>query len=303
LPSARDNRPLKSTEFEEKIKARIYVSATPGSRELVRCFDDSLPKTEDPFGQYHVVQQLIRPTGLVDPEVLIHPTKGQIEHLLLEINERIARSERVLITALTKQNAEEISDYFFKKGIKVQYLHSDIHSLDRVDILHDLRLGKYDVLVGVNLLREGLDLPEVSLVAILDADKEGFLRNERSLIQIMGRAARNLNGRVILYADKMTDSIQNAMQEANRRRTIQLAYNEKHGITPQTTVREITDIRPDGRKATQVLLEEISLSDSVTSLPQKLAALEKQMQEAADRLEFELAAVIRDQIEELKNAA
>ena len=298
LPSARDNRPLKADEFEEKIKHRIYVSATPGVRELNRCFDTTLPLVqESPFSQYHVVEQLIRPTGLVDPEIFIYKTQGQIPHLFSEIKKRIEVSERTLITALTKQNAEEISDYFFKKGVKVQYLHSDIHSLDRVDILHDLRLGKYDVLVGVNLLREGLDLPEVSLVAILDADKEGFLRNERSLIQLMGRAARHINGQVILYADKMTESIQYAVQESKRRREIQLAYNQAHGIIPKSATRDMIDMRPEERKPS-VVLPKIDLKTDISA--EQLAELEKQMQDAASRLDFELAAAIRDEIKKFK---
>jgi len=220
LPSARDNRPLKFEEFEKKVNQAIYVSATPGNYEQEHCPE--------------VVQQVIRPTGLIDPTISVRPIKGQIDDLIGEIHATIAKNERVLVTTLTKKMSEDLTDYLKEIGIKVRYLHSDIKTMERMQILRSLRLGEFDVLVGINLLREGLDLPEVSLVAILDADKEGFLRNERSLIQTIGRAARNAEGRVLMYADKMTDSMNSAIRETERRRTIQVAYNEKHGITPQT---------------------------------------------------------------------
>ena len=245
---------------------------------------------------------MIRPTGLVDPEVVVKPTLDQIDDLLIEIHEVIARNERVLITTLTKRMSEQVTDFLVDKGLKVQYLHSEIHSLDRLDILHNLRLGKYDVLVGVNLLREGLDLPEVSLVVILDADKEGFLRNARSLIQTMGRAARNVNGRVVLYADKITDSITQALHETRRRRVIQLAYNEKHGIIPQTIIKEIKDIRTDERKMVQEIIKDPN-TIPISDLPNVIANLRKEMQAAAKNLEFELAAVIRDQIVSLEKVS
>jgi len=289
LPSALDNRPLKFEEFEQKVKQAIYVSATPGPYELQHC-----PT---------VVEQIIRPTGLVDPIVEVRPTKGQIDDLIGEINERIARDERVLVTTLTKKMAEDLTDYLKEVGIKVRYLHSDIETLERMQLLRDLRLGVFHVLVGINLLREGLDLPEVSLVAILDADKEGFLRDERSLIQTFGRAARNANGRVIMYADKITESMDRAIKETERRRAIQLAYNEKHGITPQTIRKRVHDVIEATRVAEQKADYLADLKPDKMSKKERAALierLEKEMKEAAKRLEFERAAELRDAIMELK---
>lgn len=287
LPSAKDNRPLTFEEFEQKVDRCIYVSATPGDYELEH---DPTP-----------IEQIVRPTGLVDPHVEILPTQYQIDHLITEVQSRIAKKERVLVTALTKQFSEDLCQFLQEKHIKVRYLHSDIKALDRLDILHDLRLGKFDVLIGVNLLREGLDIPEVSLVAILDADKEGFLRNERSLIQTMGRAARHINGKVLLYADKVTGSMEAAIRETNRRRHIQMAYNKQHGITPLSISKTITDIRSESRK--ELIETEKKIKKlSATELPSLLEKLEADMNKAAKALEFELAAVIRDQIEELKGS-
>ena len=303
LPSALDNRPLKFSEFDEKIGQTVYVSATPGPYELQvsrKSMDLDVLVPVD-WTQFEVVQQIIRPTGLVDPVVTVRPTLYQIDNLLIEIHHAIDRGERTLVTTLTKAMSEELSDYLHGKGVKVCYLHSEIHSLDRIDILHDLRSGKYDVLVGVNLLREGLDLPEVSLVAIMDADKEGFLRNERALIQTMGRAARNINGTVILYADKMTDSMKNAIYETSRRRQIQLAHNQKYGIIPQSISKKISDIRDEDRRMIAEV-EKRKLSVRADELPGLIAQLQKEMKNAAKNLEFELAAVLRDQIESLKGA-
>lgn len=291
LPSAKDNRPLTFDEFIERTAQIIYVSATPGTFELTQCQQNKNP----------VIEQIIRPTGLIDPEIVIKPSSGQLTHLKTEIEKRIAKNERVLITTLTKKFSEDLSHYFEKNNIKSIYLHSDIKALDRIDILHELRVGTYDVLIGVNLLREGLDLPEVSLVAILDADKEGFLRNERSLIQTMGRAARNQNGTVILYADKQTDSMKKAVLETQRRRKIQQAYNETHGIKPKTVVKKISDIRQESRNAAAKSIEKVSQNMSASQLPKLIQTLEKDMKNASDNLEFELAAVLRDQIETLKN--
>jgi len=292
LPSALDNRPLTFEEFEERIGQVIFMSATPG-----------------PFEYEHserVVEQLIRPTGLIDPEVSIHPVKGQVDHLLGEVRTVVDRSERVLITTLTKRMAEDLTEYLVELGIRARYLHSEIDTLDRVDILRDLRLGKFDVLVGINLLREGLDLPEVALVAVLDADKEGFLRSGTSLIQTIGRAARNVKGRVLLYADKQTDSIKYAVSETNRRRAIQQAYNEEHDITPQTVQREITDIvqtlRGVQAQPQPQAVHEAPQPKSEAELVKTIRELEKQMHTAADRLEFELAASLRDEIRKLKKA-
>ena len=288
LPSALDNRPLTFTEFEERINQVVFMSATPG-----------------PYEHEHgeqIVEQLIRPTGLVDPEVQVHPVKGQVDHLIAEIRDVVARSERVLVTTLTKRMAEDLTEYLVELGIRARYLHSEIDTLDRIDILRDLRLGTFDVLVGINLLREGLDLPEVALVAILDADKEGFLRSGTSLIQTIGRAARNVHGRVLMYADRLTDSIRHAVDETNRRRSIQTAYNEAHGITPQTVQREITDIvqslRSTSPQPQQV--RERPEPQSRQELITVIKDLEKRMLQAADRLEFELAANLRDEIRELK---
>jgi excinuclease ABC subunit B len=284
LPSALDNRPLTFAEFERTIKQSIYVSATPGPYELAHC----------PV----VVEQIIRPTGLIDPEVVVRETKGQIDNLLGEIKTRISRDERVLVTTLTKKMAEDLTDYLKNLEIKVKYLHSDIKTLERVEILRELRLGEIDVVVGINLLREGLDLPEVSLVAILDADKEGFLRAERSLIQTIGRAARNAQGKVIMYGDKITQSMQVALDETNRRRAIQMAYNEKMGITPQTIRKRIYD----APEATKVAEKTKSFGSKLP--PEELEALiknlEQEMRLAARDLDFERAAEIRDAMIELK---
>ncbi len=290
LPSAKDNRPLKFEEFEQKAKQLIYVSATPGPYELEHC-----PT---------MVQQIIRPTGLVDPIIEVRPTKGQIDDLLGEIRDRIAKDERVLVTTLTKKMAEDLTDYLKEVGIKVNYLHSDVKTLERMAILRDLRLGTFDVLVGINLLREGLDLPEVSLVAILDADKEGFLRAERSLIQTIGRAARNAEGRVIMYGDKITDSMEKAIGETERRRTIQLAYNEKHGITPQTIRKKVRDVI-EATKVAEQKSSYLTGAESVDKMSKKerqslIQRLEAEMKEAAKTLQFERAAELRDALLELR---
>ncbi|WP_252504086.1 excinuclease ABC subunit UvrB [Sporosarcina sp. Marseille-Q4943] len=290
LPSALDNRPLMFDEFQRYVNKAIYVSATPGPYEI-----EHTPE---------MVEQIIRPTGLLDPIIEVRPIEGQIDDLIDEINERTKRNERVLITTLTKKMSEDLTDYLKDIGIKVQYLHSDVKTLERIEIIRELRLGKYDCLIGINLLREGLDIPEVSLVAILDADKEGFLRSERALIQTIGRAARNSEGRVIMYADRYTDSMKKAIDETARRREIQIAYNEKHGITPTTIKKEIRDVI----RATQVAEEDISALEKVTkgkklSKDDKvklLATLEKEMKEAAKALDFERAAELRDTILELK---
>jgi excinuclease ABC subunit B len=288
LPSALDNRPLRFEEFEEKVNQIIYVSATPGPLELERCET--------------MVQQIIRPTGLLDPIVEVRPTKGQIDNLIEEINIRISREERVLVTTLTKKMSEDLTDYLKEIGIKVRYLHSDIKTLERLAILRDLRLGVFHVLIGINLLREGLDLPEVSLVAILDADKEGFLRSERSLIQTSGRAARNSEGYVIMYGDKITDSMRKAIDETTRRRVIQIAYNEKHGITPQTIRKKVRDVI----EATKVAESKSEyLTGDITKLSKKdrqtvMQRLESEMKEASKNLQFERAAELRDALFELK---
>ena len=288
LPSALDNRPLRFEEFEKIINQVIYVSATPGDYEL-----------EKTHGEY--AEQIIRPTGLLDPIIDVRPTKNQIDDLIDEINERIDKKERVLITTLTKRMAEDLSAYLKEVGLKVAYLHSDTKTLERTEILRDLRLGKYDVLVGINLLREGLDLPEVSLVCILDADKEGFLRSERSLIQTIGRAARNANGKVIMYGDHITESMQKAIDETNRRREIQEAYNKEHHIIPQTIHKEIHDLI----QGKETMEEASSLLQKGKKAPQKakkklIADLEKEMKEAAKVLDFERAMELRDIIMELK---
>ena len=286
LPSALDNRPLTFTEFEERINQVIFTSATPG-----------------PYEERHsekTVEQVIRPTGLVDPEVSLHPVKGQIDHLLGEIRTVIGRGERILVTTLTKRMAEDLTEYLVDLGIRARYLHSEVDTLDRIDILRELRQGLFDVLVGINLLREGLDLPEVSLVAVLDADKEGFLRSGTSLIQTIGRAARNVRGRVLLYADVMTDSIRHAVDETNRRRAIQIAYNEEHGITPQTIERAITDISHALRGTAPQEVRERQAPSTKRELMTLLQRLEKEMLQAAEKLEFELAASLRDEIRELK---
>jgi len=284
LPSAMDNRPLQFVEFEEKINQAIYVSATPGDYELAR--------TD------HVIEQIIRPTGLLDPIIELHPSRGQIDHLVGEIYKRIERNERVLVTTLTIKMSEELTNYLKELGIKVAYLHSEIKTLERIEIIRDLRVGTYDVLVGINLLREGLDIPEVSLVTILDADKEGFLRSDRSLIQTMGRAARNSEGRVILYADKMTGSMQRAIEETNRRREIQERYNEEHGITPMTIRKDVRDVI----RATEVVEKEAKYDKKMSRKDKEklIAKLEKEMKDAAKALDFETAATLRDAMLELK---
>jgi excinuclease ABC subunit B len=290
LPSAKDNRPLRFEEFEEKAKQLVFVSATPGPYELELC-----PT---------VVEQIIRPTGLVDPIIEIRPTKGQIDDLLGEIRDRISKDERVLVTTLTKKMSEDLTDYMKEVGIKVRYLHSDIKTLERMAILRDLRLGVFDVLIGINLLREGLDLPEVSLVSILDADKEGFLRSERSLIQTIGRAARNAGGRVIMYGDRITDSMEKAISETDRRRKIQHAYNEKHGITPQTIVKKVRDLI-EATKAAETKSTYLTGAEDLSKLSKKdrasmIERLEFEMKEAAKSLQFERAAELRDALLELK---
>jgi excinuclease ABC subunit B len=288
LPSAMDNRPLTFAEFEKHISQSVFVSATPGPYEL-----EHTPE---------MVQQIIRPTGLLDPTIDVRPIEGQIDDLIGEIHDRAKRNERVLITTLTKKMSEDLTDYLKEIGIKVQYLHSEIKTLERIEIIRELRLGKYDVLIGINLLREGLDIPEVSLVAILDADKEGFLRSERSLIQTMGRAARNERGHVIMYADKMTNSMELAIGETKRRRAIQEEYNLKHGITPQTIQKEIRDVIRATMAAEEV---DHSPAEGMKKLTKKereqvIINMEKEMKEAAKALNFERAAELRDLILELK---
>ncbi len=296
LPSAYDNRPLTFEEFEERINQVIFVSATPGPYELER--------------SQQVVEQIIRPTGLVDPKVTVKPVKGQIDDLVTMINERIQKNQRVLVTTLTKKMAEDLTDYLKDLGIKVTYLHSEINTLDRLKILRDLRLGKYDVLVGINLLREGLDLPEVSLVAILDADKEGFLRSETSLIQTIGRAARNVDGEVIMYADTITSSMKKAIDETNRRRRIQMEYNRKHGIKPQTIRKDVYRViqaTKVAEKQEEYTIDRITSLDVLklkgNELEKLISDLEQDMKKAAETLEFEKAAEIRDIIIELKGIA
>ncbi|NQJ03830.1 excinuclease ABC subunit B [Streptococcus suis] len=289
LPSALDNRPLRREEFESHVHHQIvYVSATPGDYEM--------EQTDT------VVEQIIRPTGLLDPEVEVRPTMGQMDDLLGEINARVEKGERTFITTLTKKMAEDLTDYLKEMGVKVKYMHSDIKTLERTEIIRDLRLGVFDVLIGINLLREGIDVPEVSLVAILDADKEGFLRNERGLIQTIGRAARNSEGHVIMYADKVTESMRKAMDETARRRQIQMAYNEEHGIIPQTIKKEIRDLISVTKAVTQDK-EEVVDFNALNKDERKamIKKLEGQMQEAAEVLDFELAAQIRDMVIELKN--
>ncbi|MBH8598659.1 MULTISPECIES: excinuclease ABC subunit UvrB [unclassified Thermoactinomyces] len=289
LPSAKDNRPLKFEEYEDKINQIIFVSATPGPYEL-----EKAPE---------VVEQIIRPTGLVDPQIHIHPIQGQIDHLIGEIQKRIQRNERVLVTTLTKKMAEDLTDYLKEMGIRVRYLHSDIKTIERMQILRDLRLGEFDVLIGINLLREGLDLPEVSLVAILDADKEGFLRSERSLIQTIGRAARNANGEVIMYADTITDSMKKAIDETERRRKIQMEYNRKHGIVPQTIRKKVHEIIEATKVAEQPAEYEANKKAKALTKKERIKlieSLEKEMKSAAKELNFERAAELRDLILELK---
>ncbi|MBT2154090.1 excinuclease ABC subunit UvrB [Enterococcus faecalis] len=292
LPSALDNRPLRLEEFEQHVNQIVYVSATPGPYEM--------EQTET------VVQQIIRPTGLLDPEVEIRPIMGQIDDLVGEIHERIEKDQRVFVTTLTKKMAEDLTDYFKELGLKVKYLHSDIKTLERTEIIRDLRLGEFDILIGINLLREGIDVPEVSLIAILDADKEGFLRSERTLVQTMGRAARNAEGKVIMYADKITDSMQRAMDETARRRAIQEAYNEEHGIEPKTIIKEIRDLISISKTAdkdeTVVQLDKSYEDLSRQEKADLLMKLEREMKDAAKALDFETAATLRDTILELKAA-
>jgi excinuclease ABC subunit B len=304
LPSAMDNRPLRFEEWQERTPQTIYVSATPGDYEL--------DKSQGVF-----VEQVIRPTGLLDPEIEVRPVKDQVDDLLAEIRERVKLKERVLVTTLTKRMAEDLTEYFTDVGVKVRYLHSDVDTLERIEIIRDLRLGEFDVLVGINLLREGLDLPEVSLVGILDADKEGFLRSERSLIQTCGRAARNVRGRVIMYGDRITASMKVAIDETTRRRAIQARYNQEHGITPKTTVRAIMDLSPEvasdyadldqrtpelpkgeGKRRGKgvAAVADLKLSD----LPKAIVDLRKEMHAAADDLDFEKAAKLRDRIKQLE---
>jgi excinuclease ABC subunit B len=292
LPSALDNRPLSFDEFEQRLGQILYVSATPGPYELQKAGGV-------------VVEQVIRPTGLMDPKVDVRPVKGQVDDLLAEIRTRAARNERVLVTTLTKRMAEDLTEYYHDLGVRVRYLHSDIETLERVRILRDLRKGEFDVLVGINLLREGLDLPEVSLVAILDADKEGFLRSGGSLIQTIGRAARHVEGMAILYADKVTDSMKTALDETNRRRALQEAYNKEHGITPESIRKNIGDLLSSVYEADYVGVPEVAETPeeryrTVEDLDKEIRALEKQMREAAKALEFEEAARLRDRIRELR---
>ena len=289
LPSALDNRPLRFEEFRDLWNQTIFVTATPGKYEL-----------ELSGGE--VVEQVIRPTGLVDPEIVVHPAQGQVPHLLEQIKERSAAGERVLVTTLTKRLAEDLSAYIQEAGFKGRYLHSEIHTLERVEILRDLRQGDFQVLVGVNLLREGLDLPEVSMVAILDADKAGFLRSETSMIQMIGRAARNVNARVYLYADKITPAMRTAIDETNRRRAIQQQYNADHGITPRTIVKAIRSGIEAEIKARRTVQDAIHASDDQLDMTEMIRLLEQEMLEAAQRMEFEMAAQLRDKLLELKGA-
>ena len=287
LPSALDNRPLRFEEFEEKWANVIFVSATPSQFELERCNNE-------------VVEQVIRPTGLVDPNIIVCPASQQIEHLTGEIQKRVEAKERTLVTTLTKRLAEDLSSYLAKKGFKCRYLHSEINTIERVEILRDLRSGEFDVLVGINLLREGLDLPEVSFVAILDADKEGFLRSQTSLIQTIGRTARNVNATVVLYADRVTDAMQKAIDETNRRRKIQLEYNREHNITPETIRKELRMTLAEELKARQVARDALELSDSEYDRQHLIREIEQEMFEAAEKLDFERAAFLRDRLKELQ---
>ncbi len=287
LPSALDNRPLRFEEFQDLWNQVVFVSATPAPYEMGKCDNE-------------VVEQIIRPTGLLDPEIFVFPAGNQVQHLLSEIEKRAAVKERVLVTTLTKRMAEQLSDYVTKKGFRCRYLHSEVETLERIEILRDLRLGEFDVLIGVNLLREGLDLPEVSCVAILDADKEGFLRSQTSLIQTIGRTARNVNATVFLYADTVTDSMQKAIDETNRRRTIQTAYNQEHGITPETIRKEIRKSLTEQIKAEHVAREAIRLDETEYDKVEMAAQVEREMFEAAEALDFERAAALRDQLRELK---
>ena len=287
LPSALDNRPLKFVEFEGKLSQVVFVSATPGPYEMTH--------NDGP-----IVEQINRPTGLLDPQIIVRPVKHQLDDLLGEIRVRADRQERVLVTTLTKKMAEDLTDYMREMGIKVRYLHSEVKTLERMEIIRDLRLGVFDVLVGINLLREGLDLPEVSLVAILDADKEGFLRSERSLIQTAGRAARNVNGLVIMYGDNITDSMARAIRETDRRREIQRKFNEEHGIVPQTVKKAVRDVvemtRPIDKAAGSGEVSKLSKKE----LKDWIGRLEKEMRQAAKELDFERAAELRDLMLEMR---
>jgi len=287
LPSALDNRPLRFEEFQEKWHKIVFVSATPGPFELEKC-------------QNEVVEQIIRPTGLVDPQIIVHPAKDQVPHLLSEVEKRVKVKERMLITTLTKRMAEDLSGFVTKKGFRCRYLHSEIDTLERVEILHDLRSGQFDVLVGVNLLREGLDLPEVSAVAILDADKEGFLRSQTSLIQTIGRTARNINATVFLYADTVTKSMQKAIDETDRRRKIQSKFNEEHGIRPETIKKEIRKGLAEEIKARQTARKAVRFEADEYERVELAGQIEKEMLEAAEALDFERAAFLRDQLRELR---
>ena len=289
LPSAYDNRPLYFEEFESKLNQTVFVSATPGDFELER--------------SENIVEQIIRPTGLVDPEVEVRPVEGQIDDLMGEIRIRTAKNERVLVTTLTRKMAEDLTEYLENNGIKVKYIHFNVDTIERMEIVRDLRLGTFDVLVGINLLREGLDIPEVSLVAILDADKEGFLRAERSLIQTIGRAARNANGHVIMYADKITGSMERAISETNRRRTIQQEYNKKHGLVPKTIIKEIRDVIEIGARDKKSLSSHSGGEKKMSRAEREkmIEQLTKEMKAASAKLEFEQAAYIRDRIKELRN--
>ncbi len=315
LPSAADNRPLKAEEFWEKVNQCVFVSATPGTRELELSDGEFEVKSDGKketklyqAGTGRVVEQVIRPTGVLDPEIFVRPTQGQVDDLYGEIQERVKRQERTLVTTLTKRMAEDLTEYFQERGIRVRYLHSEINSIERIEILQDLREGEFDVLIGVNLLREGLDLPEVSLVAILDADKEGYLRAERSLIQTIGRAARHVQGQAILYADNLTDSMDRAISETERRRAIQMQYNEDHGITPQPIVKKqsnsILAFLEVSRRLNAHELEqayEHANEIPMENIPELITQLEAQMKEAAKKLEFEEAAKYRDQIKHLRD--
>ena len=297
LPSAADNRPLRFDEFINRVGQVVLVSATPGNWEREN--------------STRVVEQIVRPTGLIDPEVIVRPTEGQIDDLLEMISKRVESEQRILVTTLTKKMAEDLTDYLLEQGVRVRYLHSDIDTIERIEILRDLRLGEFDVLVGINLLREGLDLPEVSLVAILDADKEGFLRSETSLIQTIGRAARNVDGQVIMYADKITGSMERALNETKRRRELQTKYNKENGIDPQTIRKAVSDIlemvRPGAisSKPKNKNKRAIKLADELSDMPREdlkrlVHTLEEEMSEAAEELQFEYAARLRDEIKELR---
>jgi excinuclease ABC subunit B len=292
LPSALDNRPLNFSEFEAFMRQVVYVSATPGKYEMEK-------------SRGRVVEQIIRPTGLTDPQIVIKPARGSVDDLFGEIRARVEKKQRVLVTTLTKRSAEDLTEYYQKMGLKVQYLHSDIDAIERVEIIRQLRLGSFDILVGINLLREGLDIPECSLVAILDADKEGFLRSQTSLIQTIGRAARHIDGTVLLYADRITPSIEFALKETDRRRAIQEAYNKEHGITPATVVKNIQNplYQAEQRDYFEVKIAEKgskyqALDDK--ALPKEIDRIEKSMRKAAKDLDFEKAAELRDRLTELK---